>query len=41
MTDLDAISDASASMGLDLDSDEKARAKKVLYIPDVVELERG
>jgi hypothetical protein len=41
MTDLDAISEASASMGLDLDSDEKARAKKVLYIRDVVELEGG
>jgi peptidase S41-like protein len=41
MTDLDAISETSASMGLDLDSDEKARAKKVLYVRDVVELERG
>jgi len=41
MTDLDALSETSASMGLDLDSDEKARAKKALYVRDVVELERG
>ncbi|WP_432891262.1 S41 family peptidase [Kribbella sp. CA-245084] len=41
MTDLDAVSAASALMGLDLDSDEKSRAKKVLYVRDVVELERG
>ncbi|MFI6833569.1 S41 family peptidase [Kribbella sp. NPDC050241] len=41
MTDLDAISETSASMGLDLDSDEKARAKKALYVRDVVELEGG
>lgn len=41
MTDLDAISEASALMGLDLDSDEKARAKKTLYVRDVVRLERG
>ncbi|WP_237771144.1 S41 family peptidase [Kribbella sp. ALI-6-A] len=41
MTDLDAITEASASMGLDLDSDEKSRAKKALYVRDVVELERG
>lgn len=41
MTDLDAISEMSASMGLDLDSDEKARAKKALYVRDVVELEGG
>ncbi|MER7245164.1 S41 family peptidase [Kribbella sp. NPDC000426] len=41
MTDLDAVSEASALMGLDLDSDEKSRAKKVLYVRDVVELERG
>ncbi|WP_327633508.1 S41 family peptidase [Kribbella sp. NBC_00482] len=41
MTDLDAISAASALMGLDLDSDEKARAKKKLYVRDVVRLERG
>ncbi len=41
MTDLDAISEASALMGLDLDSDEKARAKKALYVRDVVDLERG
>ena len=41
MTDLDAISEVSASMGLDLDSDEKSRAKKALYVREVVELERG
>ncbi|WP_242001502.1 S41 family peptidase [Kribbella steppae] len=41
MTDLDAVSETSASMGLDLDSDEKARAKKALYVRDVVELEDG
>ncbi|MEU8226413.1 S41 family peptidase [Kribbella sp. NPDC048915] len=41
MTDLDALSETSASMGLDLDSDEKSRAKKVLYVREVVELERG
>ncbi|MFI5693227.1 S41 family peptidase [Kribbella sp. NPDC051586] len=41
MTDLDAVGEASASMGLDLDSDEKSRAKKALYVRDVVELERG
>jgi len=28
-------------MGLDLDSDEKSRAKKALYVREVVELERG
>ncbi|ADB31609.1 peptidase S41 [Kribbella flavida DSM 17836] len=41
MTDLDAVTEASAVMGLDLDSDEKARAKKALYVRDVVELEGG
>jgi hypothetical protein len=41
MTDLDAVSEASASMGLDLDSDEKSRAKKALYVRDVVDLEGG
>jgi hypothetical protein len=41
MTDLDALTPASASMGLDLDSDEKARAKKALYVREVVDLEQG
>ncbi|MEV8372568.1 S41 family peptidase [Kribbella sp. NPDC056861] len=41
MTDLDALSPASALMGLDLDSDEKARAKKALYVREVVDLEKG
>jgi C-terminal processing protease CtpA/Prc len=41
MTDLDAVTPASALMGLDLDSDEKARAKKALYVREVVDLEQG
>ena len=41
MTDLDALTPASAAMGLDLDSDEKARAKKALYVREVVDLEQG
>jgi hypothetical protein len=41
MTDLDAVTPASAAMGLDLDSDEKARAKKALYVREVVSLEKG
>lgn len=41
MTDLDAISTTAASMGLDLDSDEKSRAKKLLFAPEVIRLERG
>jgi Peptidase family S41 len=41
MADLDMISVAATSMGLDLDSDEKSRAKKLLFTPEVVELERG
>ncbi|MFB6724591.1 S41 family peptidase [Kribbella sp. NPDC056345] len=41
MTDLDAINATSALMGVDLDSDEKARAKKALYVREVVALERG
>lgn len=41
MTNLDALTETSALMGLDLDSDEKARAKKALYVREVVELERG
>ncbi|WP_112236504.1 S41 family peptidase [Kribbella monticola] len=41
MTNLDAVTPASASMGLDLDSDEKARAKKALYVREVVDLEQG
>lgn len=40
MTDLDALTASSALMGLDLDSDEKARARKLLHVPEVVELER-
>lgn len=40
MADLDAINASSALMGLDLDSDEKARAKKLLYVPEVLLLEK-
>ncbi|MEV0299217.1 S41 family peptidase [Nocardia sp. NPDC050710] len=41
VTDHDAVSVAATSMGLDLDSDEKSRAMKLLYRPDVVTLEDG
>lgn len=41
MTDLDAVTTTATSLGLDLDSDEKSRAKKLLYVPDVVALENG
>jgi hypothetical protein len=41
MADLDAVTTTAASIGLDLDSDEKSRAKKLLYVPDVVEMEGG
>ncbi|MEU4393224.1 S41 family peptidase [Kribbella sp. NPDC023855] len=41
MTDLDALTPAAALMGLDLDSDEKSRAKKALYVREVVDLEQG
>ncbi|WP_197412714.1 S41 family peptidase [Kocuria rosea] len=40
-TDHDAVSVEATSMGLDLDSDEKSRAMKLLYRPDVVSLEDG
>ncbi|WP_345150048.1 S41 family peptidase [Arthrobacter ginkgonis] len=40
-TDHDAVTVAATSMGLDLDSDEKSRAMKLLYRPDVVDLEEG
>jgi hypothetical protein len=39
MTDVDALSPAAAAQGVDLDSDEKARAKKLLHAPEVVEAE--
>jgi Peptidase family S41 len=41
MADLDTVSEMSTSIGLDLDSDEKARAKKLLFVPEVVDLEGG
>ncbi|MEU7475897.1 S41 family peptidase [Lentzea sp. NPDC042327] len=39
MTDVDALSPAAAAQGVDLDSDEKARAKKLLHAPKVVTAE--
>ena len=36
-----ANTSTAASLGLDLDADEKTRAKKLLYAPAVVELEAG
>ena len=41
MTDPDALSPAAAAQGVDLDSDEKSRASKLLFVPDVVRAERG
>ena len=41
MADLNAVQDTSATIGMDLDSDEKARAKKLLFVPEVVDLEDG
>ncbi len=41
MTDLDAVSPAATSLGMDLDADERSRAVKMLYKPEVVELEGG
>ena len=37
MTDVDSLSPAAAAQGVDLDSDEKARAKKLLHAPKVVQ----
>ncbi|WP_197507655.1 S41 family peptidase [Mycobacterium sp. ACS4331] len=39
--DLNAVSSNALSMGLDLDSDEKTRANKLLYVPEVIQLEGG
>ncbi|MDX3662046.1 S41 family peptidase [Streptomyces sp. ID05-26A] len=39
MTDADSLSPAAAAQGVDLDSDEKARAKKLLHAPKVVQAE--
>ncbi|MEU0881524.1 S41 family peptidase [Lentzea sp. NPDC005914] len=39
MTDVDSLSSAAAAQGVDLDSDEKARAKKLLHAPKVVQAE--
>lgn len=39
MTDLDTISAAATAAALDLDADERGRARKLLYHPEVVRLE--
>lgn len=39
MTDVDSLSPAAAAQGVDLDSDEKSRAKKLLHAPKVVQAE--
>lgn len=41
VTDHDAVSVVATSTGLDLDSDEKSRAMKLLYRPNIVSLEEG
>ncbi len=41
MTDLDALTSTAANLGLDLEGDERSRAKKLLFVPDVVGLEDG
>ncbi len=41
MTDPNDMSAAAAAMGVDLDSDEKSRANKLLFVPDVIRAERG
>ena len=41
MGDADAVSVAAAAQGIDLEGDEKSRAKKMLFAPAVVELEQG
>lgn len=39
IADLDALTTAATVMGLDLGTDERARAKKLLFVPEVVALE--
>jgi hypothetical protein len=39
MTDLDSVSTAATAAALDLDADERGRARKLLYHPEVVRLE--
>lgn len=39
--DADAVTSAATSMGLDLEGDETARAKKLLFVPQVVALEQA
>jgi hypothetical protein len=39
--DADAMSPAAVAMGLDLEGDETSRAKKMLYVPQVVALEQA
>jgi len=41
MTDPNEVSAVAAATGVDLDSDEKSRANKVLFVPDVVRAEGG
>lgn len=41
MADADAVSVAATALGLDLEGDEKSRAKKMLFAPAVVDLEQG
>ncbi|MFN2497276.1 MAG: S41 family peptidase [Pseudonocardiaceae bacterium] len=41
MGDADAVSVASAAQGIDLEGDEKSRAKKMLFAPAVIDLEGG
>ena len=41
MTDLDRPSTTSTNLGLDLDADERSRAKTLLYAPEVVEASQG
>jgi hypothetical protein len=40
-TDADVLSTNAAALGLDLDADEKARARKLLFRPEIVDLEGG
>jgi hypothetical protein len=39
--DADTVSPAAVAMGLDLEGDETARAKKMLFLPEVVALEQA
>lgn len=41
LADADALSAVSTTLGLDLEGDEKTRAKKMLFAPTVMDLEQG